>query len=171
MNWSGYNVEYCYSCRKCTNGCLMGPAMDLKPHQIVRLLQEGKVDEVLQSEAIWLCTGCKMCSERCPNEVRIWESLAALRRMSASADGGPGAGERQFHKSFLRSVRLRGRNSELVAMGLYNLRRGTPFADLQLGLAMWRKGKLPLSLPRKVRNRSELSRLIRDAEREHKEQS
>jgi heterodisulfide reductase subunit C len=145
--------------------------MDLKPHQIVRLLQEGRVDEVLQSEAIWLCTVCKMCSERCPNEVRIWESLAALRRMMAHADGGPGASERQFHASFLRSVRLRGRNSEIFSMGLYNLRRGKPFADMQLGLTMWRKGKLPLSLPRKVRDRAELSRLIRDAETAPKEQS
>ena len=35
----------CYQCAKCTAGCPMAEVMDVRPHQVMRLLQVDKVDK------------------------------------------------------------------------------------------------------------------------------
>ena len=45
----------CYQCGKCSAGCPMAKYMDILPHQIIRFAQLGLKDELLASEAIWMC--------------------------------------------------------------------------------------------------------------------
>ena len=45
------NLHDCYQCGKCSAGCPMAEAMDLPPQQIMRLLQMGKVQQVLEAES------------------------------------------------------------------------------------------------------------------------
>ncbi len=71
----------CYQCGKCSAGCPMAKYMDILPHQIVRFAQLGLKEELLASEAIWMCVSCLTCNTRCPKGVRIAEVIEAVRQV------------------------------------------------------------------------------------------
>ncbi len=76
---SGEDVRACYQCGKCTAGCPLAASMDLMPNQILRLLQLGEYEPVLQSRTIWQCASCLTCAARCPKEVDPARVMDALR--------------------------------------------------------------------------------------------
>lgn len=76
---SGEDVRACYQCGKCTAGCPLASAMDLMPNQIIRLLQLGEHEQVLESRTIWQCASCLTCAARCPKEVDPARVMDALR--------------------------------------------------------------------------------------------
>lgn len=76
---SGQNVLACYQCGKCSAGCPMVSLMDLLPNQIIRLVQLGQVEDVLNSKTIWLCASCFSCTTRCPKGVDLAKVMEALR--------------------------------------------------------------------------------------------
>ena len=63
---SGTDLNRCYQCRSCSNGCPFVKAMDYTPNQVLRLLQFGMRGEVLACKTIWVCVGCHTCSSQCP---------------------------------------------------------------------------------------------------------
>ncbi len=63
---SGENLSLCYQCLKCTAGCPTAPYMDIRPNNIIRMIQMGMKKEVLGSSAIWFCVYCQTCGTRCP---------------------------------------------------------------------------------------------------------
>ena len=71
----------CYQCGKCSAGCPMSKYMDILPHQIIRFAQLGLKEELLASEAIWLCVSCLTCNTRCPKGVHIAEVIEAVRQI------------------------------------------------------------------------------------------
>lgn len=78
---SGQTIADCYQCGCCTAGCPVGTAMDPPPSKAIRLLQLGRVDELLASEGVWLCASCLVCGTRCPRAVdyaRIAEACRAI---------------------------------------------------------------------------------------------
>jgi heterodisulfide reductase subunit C len=75
---SGEKVHRCYQCGKCTSGCPFVNEMDIKPNQVIRLVQMGLID-VLDVDAIWFCAACEMCSVRCPKGVKLAKVMEALR--------------------------------------------------------------------------------------------
>ncbi|MCX6840909.1 MAG: 4Fe-4S dicluster domain-containing protein [candidate division WOR-3 bacterium] len=78
---SGQTVSDCYQCGCCTSGCPIGEAMDPPPNKAIRLLQLGKVSELLDSDGIWMCASCLVCGTRCPRAVdyaRIAEACRVL---------------------------------------------------------------------------------------------
>ncbi|RLC64021.1 MAG: heterodisulfide reductase [Chloroflexi bacterium] len=87
---SGQDLLDCNQCGKCSAGCPVVAAMDLLPSQVIRLAQLG-MEEVLESNTIWICASCLTCVTRCPKEVdlpRLMEALRqiALRRGAAELD-------------------------------------------------------------------------------------
>jgi len=76
---SGEEVRSCYQCGKCSAGCAMTSMMDLLPHQVIRLVQLGQVEEALASRTIWLCASCLACSARCPRGVSLPNVMESLR--------------------------------------------------------------------------------------------
>ncbi|HTU01480.1 MAG TPA: 4Fe-4S dicluster domain-containing protein, partial [Candidatus Sulfotelmatobacter sp.] len=73
------DVRACYQCGKCTAGCPLSASMDLMPNQVLRLLQLGEHEQVLQSSTIWQCASCLTCASRCPKEVDPARVMEALR--------------------------------------------------------------------------------------------
>jgi heterodisulfide reductase subunit C len=71
----------CYQCGKCSAGCPMAKYMDILPNQMIRFAQLGMRDELLNSDAIWLCVSCQTCNSRCPKGVRIAEVIDAMRTL------------------------------------------------------------------------------------------
>jgi len=86
---TGQNPSQCYQCAKCSAGCPVVSAMDLLPHQVIRYLQLGLLEELLESRTPWICASCFTCAARCPRDLdlaRMMEGvrLAILRRREGS---------------------------------------------------------------------------------------
>ena len=142
---SGAKINACLQCAKCTSGCPVAARADIKPHELLRLVQLGMVDEVLTSRSIWQCVSCQTCATRCPQGVSIAAMTDVLRRLSRSA--GKAAPETKvpvFNDIFLKSVRKRGRMHEMGLMAAYKLRTMDLFSDVAKLPMMLRKGKLRL---------------------------
>jgi heterodisulfide reductase subunit C len=78
---SNQDLLACYQCGKCSAGCPMAKYMDILPHQMIRFAQLGLKEELLGSQAIWMCVSCLTCNTRCPKGVRIAEVIEALRQL------------------------------------------------------------------------------------------
>ena len=78
---SGQNLLACYQCGKCSAGCPVVSKMDILPNQIIRFAQLGLSEDLLESEAIWLCASCMTCNVRCPKGINIAEVIEVLRQM------------------------------------------------------------------------------------------
>lgn len=160
---SGQPVELCFQCQKCASGCPMGELTDLYPNQVVRLLQLGLTGRLLQSSAIWLCTGCETCSARCPNGIKIPEITDVLRTLAFTRKVFPREKNIPvFHQLFLETVKNRGRVHETLLMVKYKLKTGDLFSDLQPGLKMLFRGKLPL-FAKGVPNKREIRKIFKVA--------
>lgn len=153
-------VSSCYRCLKCSAGCPMAEEMDYPPDKIVRMVQLGLKEKTLRSRAIWLCTGCVACSDRCPNGIDVAKVMDTLKQI-AIEERYP-AGEPRiagFHKDFLGVVKQYGRLHEATLMALLKLKTRDLMSDMGVGIKMVLKGKIPI-LPQRIRGRAEVIRLF-----------
>lgn len=141
---SGQRIMDCYQCGKCTAGCPAAASADLTPRQVIRGIQLGLAEEVLDSSMIWLCLSCQTCTARCPCEIDIAKVMESLRLLAARQGRAKEKGIALFHRLFLRSVKAGGRLWELGLGGRYNLSSGHPLANVGLLAPLWAKGKLEL---------------------------
>jgi heterodisulfide reductase subunit C len=72
----------CIQCGVCSSGCTVTEYVDLQPHRVVASCLLGLKEEVLSSKAIWTCSLCHRCTERCPKNVDYSFILALLRNMA-----------------------------------------------------------------------------------------
>jgi heterodisulfide reductase subunit C2 len=82
---SGQDLLACYQCGKCSAGCPMAKHMDILPNQMIRFAQMGLKDELLASNASWLCVSCFTCNARCPKGVKIAEVIESIRQVQLRA--------------------------------------------------------------------------------------
>lgn len=156
---SGTDVDRCFQCGKCSSGCPVAFAMDLMPHQVMRLVQAGQ-DSVLDASTIWICAQCATCSTRCPREVGITEVMEALRVMAKARGRKPAQpAVAAVDETFLSSVRSHGRIHELSIVAGLKFKTLRLFDDLGLGVAMLARGKLAF-LPHRIKGRSEVRRIF-----------
>ncbi|MBQ8284456.1 MAG: 4Fe-4S dicluster domain-containing protein [Clostridia bacterium] len=87
---SGTDVRKCMKCGKCSGRCPAFKEMDIKPHQFVTMLGKGKIDELLESKAIWNCLSCMACVERCPRGVAPAAVIEAVRDTVVRMQGNNG---------------------------------------------------------------------------------
>ena len=87
---SGTDVRKCMKCGKCSGSCPAFHDMDIKPHQFVSLLADGKIEKLLESSAIWNCLSCMACVERCPRGVAPAAVVEAVRDTVVRAQGKNG---------------------------------------------------------------------------------
>ena len=151
LGTSRANLERCYQCQACSSGCPVAHAFDYAPHQLLRMVQLGLKDRVLDSTTYWLCASCETCATRCPNAidiVRLMDVLriAALREnFKISVRKVP-----SFHRIFVEQIRKRGRIDEAELLLRYKLRTVDLLSlnkvaeEALLGFRMLRKGKLRL---------------------------
>ena len=140
----GQNVYLCYQCVKCTSGCPLAEFFDWQPNQVMRALQLGQADIALESKTPWLCACCQTCTTRCPQGLDINAIMEFLTREALARGIKPPVTEvRIFNEAFMREVRLWGRAYELGLMAEVKLRTKNIKGDLDLGLKMFQKNKLP----------------------------
>lgn len=87
---SGTDVRKCMKCGKCSGRCPAFKDMDIKPHQFVSMLGQGKIDQLLESKAIWNCLSCMACVERCPRGVAPAAVVEAVRDTVVRMQGANG---------------------------------------------------------------------------------
>jgi heterodisulfide reductase subunit B len=151
MNELGQNVYLCYQCVKCTSGCPVGEFFDWQPNQVMRALQLGQDDIALHSQTPWLCAACQTCTTRCPQGLDITAIMEFLTREAKARDIKPPVPEVHiFNEAFMREVKLWGRAYELGLMAEMKLRTRDIMGDMDLGLRMLKKRKMPL-LPHPTR--------------------
>lgn len=163
---NGEKVRLCYQCKKCSAGCPVSFAMDLLPHEIMKMIQYGQDDRILGSSTIWLCASCETCSTRCPNDIDVAGVMDALRQLAIERGVEPAEpNTRTMHTAFLGSIRLLGRINEPVLIGGYKMLSRDLFSDLGLAVAMVMKGKVKLAL-RMVRDRRAVRRIFKRSKKE-----
>jgi len=157
---SGTDLNLCYHCRSCGNGCPFVQAMDYTPNQVLRLVQFGMRQEVLTCKTIWVCVGCHTCSSQCPMGIDIAAVMDTLRLMAVEegvAIGKPNIID--FHEEVLRSLEKYGRAHKLGIMLGYKRQTGRWLRDLDVGLKMLARRKLDL-IPSRVRDVKEITDLF-----------
>ena len=76
----------CFQCLKCTSGCTALKLLELKPHEIVKLVNLGFVDELASSDIIWTCVTCLKCVQRCPQKASPYHTIMVLRNMAVEKE-------------------------------------------------------------------------------------
>jgi len=144
--------------------------MDIYPDKVIRLVNLGRMERVLNCNTIWICSACETCTTRCPNEVDIAGVMDYLKEQ-AIREGVkiPQPRTYAFHEAFLKDIQKRGRVFEGGMMGSYMIRSGELFRkirngsiieDIVLGFKLFLKGRMPL-LPEGIKGKKEIKDLIK----------
>jgi len=154
------DLNACYQCRTCSNGCPFVTAMDYPPNVVLRMIQYGMRRKVLECATIWVCVNCNTCSSQCPNNIDIAAIMNTLTKMALEEGVQiPRQTILDFHVQVLHSIEVFGRAHKLRIMLRHKLATGEWFSDLDLGLKMLTKRKLDL-FPSRIKNFKEIRRLF-----------
>jgi heterodisulfide reductase subunit C len=145
------NLNRCYQCSMCSDGCPVAYAMDYYPNQIIHMVRLGLKDMVLNSTTIWLCASCETCATRCPNEIEIVRLMDLLRSESRKAGVKNSVSNiLKFHQAFIEQIKQKGRIDEASLMIRYELktREFLSLAKIKelsgMAIQMLKKGKIKI---------------------------
>lgn len=162
------NLNVCFQCKKCSIGCPVSNVTQTAPAEIIRRLQLGAGDEILQSDLIWLCLSCDTCSARCPNGINFAAVVDALRALSLEKGTAKPKGNMPlFNKLFLDTVKAYGRTYDLRMIGLYKMNTGNMKQDMDKFPTMLKKGKMAL-LPPTGANKKKVKRIFQRTSKNNK---
>jgi len=142
------SLRACYQCKKCSIGCPVADQTASPPAEIIRRLQLGAGDELLQTELIWTCLSCETCYARCPNQINFPAVVDALKAIALEKGAAKPQGNAPlFNRLFLSTVRHCGRSYDLMAIALFKLGSGNLGQDMEKFPTMLKKGKMSLLPP------------------------
>ena len=143
---AGVNLKDCYQCGKCTAGCPLAESMDLVPREVIRYLQLGAIDVVLEAKTPWICAQCVVCSSRCPQNVDICSTMRAVRLASKHAGKRPVPEADIFDDEFIANVRAHGVSNEQYLAAMYNVKSGHFVQDMGNATRMLRRGMVGVAM-------------------------
>ena len=157
------DIRDCYQCGNCSAGCPAAFTFDYTPNQVMRMLQVGLVDEVLDSKAVQLCVQCLTCTARCPRNIDIAGIIEDLKTIATAQERDVPEEVKTFNKAFLKAIARFGRLPEFYDMATFYI--GTMNPKLALGnvglmFPVLAKRKMPL-LPRKAKGADEVGRIYK----------
>jgi len=80
----GEDIGKCIQCGMCTASCMVASTTTkYRPRKLIQMILLGLREEVLSSELPWLCMTCRMCDERCQENVSLAEIFHAVREIAA----------------------------------------------------------------------------------------
>ena len=157
------NLNACYQCKKCSIGCPVADQTESPPSEIIRRLQLGAGDELLQTDLIWTCLSCETCYARCPNQINFTAVIDALKSLAVEKGVARPEGDAPlFNRLFLETVKSYGRAYDLQAIALYKLRTGNMKQDMDKFPAMLKKGKMAI-LPPSGADKDKVKRIFKKA--------
>jgi len=156
---SGESVRLCYQCGNCTAGCPYTFVYDIPVNQIMRLVQAGQKNTVLDCKSIWLCATCQSCTTRCPNKIDVAKIMDVLRHMARRERRVAQENVKSFTDAFLESVRKHGRAFELGLMTDYIMRSGRFWTDADLAPKLLPEDKLAFR-PHEIAGKESVARIF-----------
>jgi heterodisulfide reductase subunit C len=145
---AGVDLSPCYQCKKCSIGCPVAGLVSSPPAEIIRRLQLGAGDELLQTDLVWTCLSCETCYARCPNKINFAGVIDALRAVALEKGTGKPKGDPPlFNRRFLDTVRSYGRAYDLQMIVTYKLGTGKLKDDMEKFPGMLKKGKMAVLPP------------------------
>jgi quinone-modifying oxidoreductase, subunit QmoC len=114
-------VKMCMQCGVCAGSCPFGPHWEHSPQKLFMMIRAGKREEVLASDAMWMCTSCYNCVVRCPRQLPITQIMHGLatyaHRLGLAPKMQP---TRRFSLQFWENCTKTGRVNELrLVMQMY----------------------------------------------------
>lgn len=85
MDAGADTLALCFQCGTCTGACPSGRRTPYRIRQIVRKSLMGFKDDVISDDALWMCTTCYECQERCPRGIKIVDIVKIVRNYAAQA--------------------------------------------------------------------------------------
>ena len=80
----GDGIMKCIQCGMCTASCMVASMAErYRPRMLIQKILLGRREEVLSSELPWLCMTCRLCEERCQEDVNLSEIFHAVREIAA----------------------------------------------------------------------------------------
>lgn len=78
------DASACFNCGNCTAICNLSSESAPFPRKVIRYLQLGLKEKLIQSPEPWLCYYCGECTETCPRQANPGEIMMGLRRYLTS---------------------------------------------------------------------------------------
>lgn len=167
----GVDLSRCFQCKKCSGGCSVGKLTTSRPSELMRRLLLGAGNELLESDLVWTCASCEICSARCPMGLDVAAVIDALRKLAIERGAPkPPGNVPLFNRAFLKTVELFGRTYELGMVAAYKAGTGKWRNDTEKFPAMLKKRKLAL-LPPRGSDRATVKRIFKKAKQNEGAQS
>jgi quinone-modifying oxidoreductase, subunit QmoC len=160
-------LKSCIQCGTCSGTCPLSIYMDHSPRQVMAMVRADFKNEVLASNAIWLCASCYACTVECPRQIRITDIMYALKQRAIQDRVYP----KRFSipvlaHEFSSMVASKGRITEtLLVMRLFlkaNWR--AVLESWRLGLGLIFTGRFVIK-PERIERRKELAGMLAAAAR------
>jgi heterodisulfide reductase subunit C2 len=162
---SDVDLSACFQCKKCSSGCTVSGIAVSPPSEIIRRLQLGAGDELLDSDIIWTCSSCETCFARCPMGIDMASVIDALRSLALKKKAAiPEGNVPLFNSAFLKTVSMFGRAYDLAMIGIYKMGTMTFMKDTEKFPTMLMKKKIAI-LPVWISDMKRVKRIFREVDR------
>ena len=164
LRLAGQEVLTCIQCGTCSVSCPTASLMNPSIRKLIKLCLEGKKEEALHNETLWLCTSCLLCTVRCPRSIRPKAVVSALKDIAERE--GLQSKDAAYEKFFLKQIQDYGRIAELALTAEFLLvfPQGV-VQSMQMGLELVTKGKIGLEIER-IKGQDEVKRIIEELRKE-----
>ncbi|MFQ5981138.1 MAG: 4Fe-4S dicluster domain-containing protein [Candidatus Heimdallarchaeota archaeon] len=136
----------CIQCGSCSGSCVVArfnPGFD--PQKIMKMVLLGQ-ERILAEEYPWYCSGCLLCSERCPEDADPAGVILSIKQLALRKKIARGVGAKHV-KAITQSVKRYGHLNEIMIP--FQTKGYSPWLALgytRMGLVMLRRRKLPRPL-------------------------
>jgi len=71
----GERIRACLQCGTCSGVCPFGYLMVAPPHRLIAYMRAERLDQVLESDTVWMCVSCNACASACPAKIPLTAGL------------------------------------------------------------------------------------------------